>query len=166
MSMTMQSLVVGHLTDSGGATTADVTLDSSGITMTSATQIVHNSKILHDELAIPFYYDANSVDRQIFVASEGRWQLSKAYVLPRVAGNDGGAVTLDIKVASGITAPASGTTQLSSTFNLKGTADTLITGTLIASPTVIGPGDAVGLDFTGTLTSAVGLVMIYLKRIS
>lgn len=108
-------------------------------------------------------YDANSVDRAYFVAT-------RAYVVkgivgrPTVAGTDAGAVTAVIKKAASGTAISSGTALHSSTYNLKGTAHTNQTLTLstTASDLEIPAGTAIGLDFTGTLTAAVGAVTVCL----
>jgi hypothetical protein len=83
---------------------------------------------------------------------------------PTVAGSDGGAVTAAIKKASSTTAIASGTALHSGTFNLKGTADTVQNLTLSTTEAVdiISAGDRIGVDFTGTLTDAVGCITVLL----
>lgn len=89
--------------------------------------------------------------------------------IPTVAGSDGSAVTADIMKANGTTAVASGATVLSAvdSLNLKGVAHTLQTGTLSTTQTSrqITAGDRLGINFTGTLTAAVGLIQVHLKRI-
>ena len=84
------------------------------------------------------------------------------------AGGDAGAVTLDVyRVPSG-TAPASGTTVLASTVNLKATANTVQYGTLTATLAnrVLNDGESLSLISSGTLTSLVGVtVSILLKAI-
>lgn len=76
-----------------------------------------------------------------------------------VAGSDAGAVTMNLyKVPSG-TAPASGTAMLSSGFNLKATADTNQTGTLVttAGGLTIPRGYALSFITSGTLTAVQGV---------
>ena len=74
-------------------------------------------------------YNAASVDKVSFVAT-------RAYVVmgitgrPTIAGSDGSAVTAVIKKAASATAITAGTALHSSTYNLKGTADTKRTSTL------------------------------------
>lgn len=108
-------------------------------------------------------YTASSVDKVSFVAS--RRYIVKA-IIGRVeaAGTDGGAVTAVIKKTASGTAIASGTALHSGTFNLKGTAATNQTLTLstTASDLDIAAGTAIGIDFTGTLTSATGVVTVIL----
>jgi hypothetical protein len=108
-------------------------------------------------------YNAASIDKVCFVAT-------RAYVVqgisgsPTVAGSDGGAVTAAIKKASGTTAIASGTALHSSTMNLKGTADTVqnLTLSTTSGVTSIAAGDRIGVDFTGTMTAAVGCITVCL----
>lgn len=108
-------------------------------------------------------YNASSIDKVCFVAT-------RAYVvkgiagMPVVAGTDAAAVTAAIKKASGTTAIASGTALHSSTMNLKGTINTVQTLTLstTASELAIAAGDRVGVDFTGTMTAAVGVITVML----
>lgn len=108
-------------------------------------------------------YDASSVDKVSFVAN-------RAYIVKGIrgrveaAGTDVSAVTAAIKKAASGTAIASGTALHSSTMNLKGTAATNQTLTLstTASDLLIAAGTAIGIDFTGTLTSATGVVTVSL----
>lgn len=108
-------------------------------------------------------YGAASVDKVSFVAT-------RAYVVqaitgrPTVAGTDGGAVTAVIKKAASATAITAGTALHSSTFNLKGTADTVqhLTTSTTAGDVNIPRGTCIGIDFTGTLTSATGVVTVSL----
>jgi hypothetical protein len=108
-------------------------------------------------------YNASSVDKVAFVAT-------RAYVVqgitgrPTVAGTDGGAVTAVIKKAASATAITAGTALHSSTFNLKGTADTIqaLTLSTTSGVTLIPAGTCIGVDFTGVLTSATGIVTVTL----
>lgn len=114
-------------------------------------------------IAITFDYDAASVDRAFFVAQ-------RAYVVkgiigrPQVAGTDAGAVTAIVKKAASATAITSGTALHSSTYNLKGTAATnqALTLSTTASDLEIPSGTSIGIDFTGTLTAAVGVISVLL----
>ena len=123
--------------------------------------------IPHD-IIVTFNYDilANAVDTWLFYA-DTTYEVVGVKCVPRVAGSDGSAVTAAVKKASGTTAPASGTTVMASTFNLKGTADTLQTDTLTTTiaDRRLAAGDRLGVDFTGTLTAAVGLIQVNLKRV-
>ena len=108
-------------------------------------------------------YNASSVDKVSFVAT--RTMIVKGIIgRPTVAGTDAGAVTAVIKKAASATAITSGTALHSSTFNLKGTADTNQTLTLSTTPSdlIIPAGTCVGIDFTGVLTSATGVVTVCL----
>lgn len=112
---------------------------------------------------IDIEYLASSVDKTSFVASR-RYVVKAIIGRVEVAGTDAGAVTAVIKKAASGTAIASGTALHSGTFNLKGTAATNQTLTLstTASDLEIPAGTAIGIDFTGTLTSATGVVTVML----
>lgn len=80
------------------------------------------------------------------------------------AGTDGGAVTLDVEKLTGTTAKGSGISMLSSTFNLKSTANTVVKKDLISGIAVISSvagtldralatGERVALKTSGTLTA-------------
>ena len=73
----------------------------------------------------------------------------------QVAGNDAGAVTLDLERLTGTTAPDSGTSVLASTLSLKATANTLQTASLslTAGNRNLAVGDRLCLKDTGTLTT-------------
>jgi hypothetical protein len=106
-------------------------------------------------------YNASSIDKVCFVAT-------RAYVVksitgrPTIAGTDGGAVTAVIKKAASAAAITAGTAVHASTFNLKGAADTNQSLTITTADAAIPAGTAIGIDFTGTLTSATGVVTVML----
>ena len=108
-------------------------------------------------------YNASSVDKTSFVANRA-YRVKGIRGRVEAAGTDGSAVTATIKKCASGTAIASGTALHSSTFNLKGTAATNQTLTLSTTDTDldIAAGTAIGIDFTGTLTSATGVVTVFL----
>ena len=86
-----------------------------------------------------------------------------------VAGSDAGAVTLDVKKADSGVAIASGITLLSSTFNLKSTANTPVTkeGVNLSNDRILIEGDRIGLVVSGTLTALSDVhITIYYKEIN
>lgn len=114
-------------------------------------------------LMVSSEYLASSVDKVVFVAPR-RCIVKSITWRVEVAGTDAGAVTAVIKKAASGTAIASGTALHSSSANLKGTAATNQTLTLSTtlSDLDIAAGTAIGIDFTGVLTSATGVVTIAL----
>jgi hypothetical protein len=119
-----------------------------------------NSGLVH----VSIEYDASSVDKSSFVAPRG-YRVKAITGRVTAAGTDSGAVTLAVKKAASGTAIASGTALHSSTMDLKGTANTNQTLTLstTSSDLDIAAGDAIGIDVTGTLTAATGVVTISLN---
>lgn len=106
-------------------------------------------------------YNASSIDKVCFVAPR-RYIVKSIVGRPTVAGTDGGAVTAVIKKAASATAITSGTALHASTYDLKGTANTVQTLSVTSADAEIPAGTAIGIDFTGTLTSAVGVVTVTL----
>lgn len=77
--------------------------------------------------------------------------------------------TLDLTHETGTTAPGGGTSMLTGTVSLAGTANTVVSGapaTAIALATqVLSPGDRISIKFAGTLTNLVALsVSVYIGR--
>lgn len=115
-------------------------------------------------ISVDIEYNASSVDKSSFVAQRGYRVVGIAGRVT-AAGTDGGAVTAAIKKAPSATAIASGTALHASTFNLKGTADTnqSLTLSTTSADLDIAAGDAIGVDFTGTLTTATGVISVLLS---
>lgn len=75
--------------------------------------------------------------------------------------------TLQVEVATGTQAIASGVNQLTGTMSLAGTANTTVNGTVIASPTTITSGARINLIFAGTVTNLANTaITVQLQRIS
>jgi len=75
--------------------------------------------------------------------------------------------TLQVEVATGTQAIASGTNNLTGTISLAGTANTVVNGTIIASPTTISAGARINLIFAGTVTNlANASVKVAMQRLS
>lgn len=106
---------------------------------------------------------ATSVSK-VFYTAPRPMIVMKAVLRLEVAGTNGAAVTaMLVKVPDG-TAVASGTELLSADFNLKGTAATNQTGTLVqnAATIALAKGDSLGIVFDGTLTDVSGVVTVTL----
>lgn len=108
-------------------------------------------------------YIATSVDKTSFIAQRP-YRVKGIVGRPTVIGSDGGAVTAVVKKAPSATAITGGTALHSGNYDLKGTAAT--NQTLVLSTTSsdlsIAAGDAIGVDFTGTLTAATGTISVLL----
>lgn len=109
-------------------------------------------------------YVAASVDKTFWVAAR-KCRVKSIIGRVTVAGTDAGAVTAIIRKVPSGTAIGSGTALHSSSFNLKGTADTNQTLTLstTSSDLDMAAGDALAADFTGVLTAATGVFAVALS---
>ena len=110
-------------------------------------------------------------DVTLFIADTD-YELLRAEEVHEVLGTDGSAVTLDIKKCTTTQAAASGTTMLSSTFNLKATVQTTQTKTRASGLTTtlanrrVASGNRIALDFGGTMTAVAGVcVVLWLRRL-
>jgi hypothetical protein len=107
---------------------------------------------------------AASLSSYIWRCQAGIWVVSDVSALVSVTG--GSSATVDVYVCTGVTAPGSGTTQLTAPIDVQETAPFLALGTLIASPTRIYPGNSVAAVFAGTLTGLVGVLTVGVKRVA
>lgn len=112
------------------------------------------------------FWVPTDVDRPFFVASRA-YRVKSIIARVEVAGTDGGAVTAVINKAASGTAITAGTILHTGTINLKGTAATNQVLALSATPAdlEIAAGTCIGIDYTGTLTSATGCVTITLAPV-
>lgn len=102
--------------------------------------------------------------RLVFIADRA-YQLVSAQEVHGTASTSG---TLQVNKASGTTAIGSGTNMLTSTLSTAGTANTVVSGTISATPanTKLAAGDRLGLVTGGTATNYVtGVVTIVLRPI-
>lgn len=102
-------------------------------------------------------YNASSVDMTGFVADRA-YTVKSIILRVTAAGTNGSAVSVQPRKVPSGTAITSGTALTSDTGDLKGTADTNQVLTLDATAVNLAAGDALALDFTGTLTTATGVV--------
>ena len=106
---------------------------------------------------------AASVSSFVSVAHDGVWVVSSVAEAHTVVGGSG--ATVIVVVCPQRVAIASGVEQTSAAFDLTTTAPNGGFGTMIASPTPMTRGDAIGIKFAGTLTGLVGVIDIVVKRI-
>lgn len=116
-------------------------------------------------LNVPVRAAAEAVDQYVFIADRA-YQLVSSEEIHVTAGNDAGAVTADIVKCTGTTAVSSGTTMITTAFDLKSTAATTVSATLSATAanTVLADGDKIGINVTGTPTSYAGGVFTIVLR--
>lgn len=104
--------------------------------------------------------ETDATDQVVFIAPYN-CQLVSVESRQRVASSSG---TMDVKKADNAEALSSGDSLLTATMSLAGTANTKVAGSLAANPGIL-KGQALGLDFGGTLTSLEDLdVTIRLRR--
>lgn len=91
----------------------------------------------------------------------------KVAAVSAVFGTASSSATLQVEVATGTQAIAAGTNQLTGTVSLAGVANTVVNGTIIASPTTIAAGSRVNLIFAGTVTNLANCsITVALQRLS
>lgn len=122
-----------------------------------------SDRLVHPPLTLRDRITATPVNAYVWTCQEGVWVISAVNVKCSVTG--GAGTTMDVLVATGVTAPASGTTQLTATIAMTATAPFSLNGTLIASPTRILPGDSISRVIGGTPAGVEGILTISVKRI-
>lgn len=129
--------------------------------------------VVATSLGIPFRVNcplnADNVDQAFFVVDRA-YQLVAAYEIHATAGTDGSAVNVQIVKDTGTNAPGAGTDLLTNNtnagFNLKGTINTLQTGTLTSTVAdlQLAAGDRLSLDYAGVTTSLAGVSFTIVLR--
>ena len=107
--------------------------------------------------------NANLADQAFFIADRNYEVLAVSEV-HATAGNDAGAVNLQVTRDKATDAPGAGTDLLSNNtnagFNLKGTANTVQVGTFVDTRfNFLMAGDRLSVDFAGTLTTLAGVTV-------
>ncbi len=141
----------GNATHTGRVTAAEVVV--------SGDATVGDLNTTEPVMFVDLTWNPGSADYVGFVAPRA-CRVKSITARVEVAGTDGGAVTAVVKKAASGTAIASGTALHSSTINLKGTAATNQAMTVVSADAAIPAGTAIGLDVTGTMTGAVGVVTV------
>ena len=121
-------------------------------------------------LTVPISGDLAQDDDQygVFFIATRPTEVLEVQEVHSVAGTNGSPVTLDVEKLTGTTAPGAGDTILGSTFDLKSTANTVVTKegpTELSSDRQLAPGDRLALVVSGTLTALKGVcVTLYCKN--
>lgn len=106
----------------------------------------------------------------VTIETDGEYEVAEIIERHTAAGNDAGAVTLDVVKCSSGQAAAAGTSVLGSTFDLKSTADTpvkknLASGLASALATrTVRAGESLVVVFGGTLTNLAGVCVDIVLR--
>lgn len=115
--------------------------------------------------------NADCVDQSFFIADRA-YKVKAIYEIHATAGNDAGAVNVQVTKDTGTDAPGAGTDLLTNNtnagFNMKGTANTLQTGTLTATAAslLLAAGDRLSVDFAGVVTTLAGVsVQVVLEQV-
>lgn len=153
----------GAVTISGAPTVAT----GKTLAVTDADKLTVGGIIVPQKIVLTVPINASSVDQNIFIA-DAAYQVVQVEEAHTVAGNDASPVTAVLVKCTGTQAPSGGTACTSDTFDLKGTANTVVTGTLsvTASDYTLADGNRLAIDFGGTLTTlAGGVITVVLKRV-
>ena len=112
---------------------------------------------------------ATSGNYGIFATVRYPIQILRVVERHEVIGSDAGAVTLDVVIVDNGSAISTGTSILASTFDLKGTANTLQIKEkrTLSSTRLVEPNQSLALETSGTLTAVAGVsVTVYYQPYS
>lgn len=140
--------------DTSDAVIATIKSDKT-VDVKNADKLTVNAVVVPQHIEVDYRQNVNTnlADASFFIANRA-YTVTAVRVNHGVAGSDAGTVTLDVKKATGTQAPASGTTVLSATHNLKATANTVVNLGLSATAgnLDLAAGDRLAVDYTGVLT--------------
>lgn len=109
---------------------------------------------------------------QAFWTADGTYLVTAISYIHSTAGNDAGAVNLQVTKDTSTQAPGAGTDLLTNNsnagFDCKAAANTVQSGVLVAAeaPRTLTTGDRLSLDFAGTVTTLAGVVVtVSLRRV-
>lgn len=157
MSMVLNSLsVVGQNGTPSGVTIA--TIDQNGLVMGAGYPVKQGSSVLHDKVDVPFMAltATTAISQFIWLVREGVWVVSGMSLYFQTGSTSG---TLTVTRDTSTDAPGAGTAQLTGTVSLAAAAQqTIVNGTVIATPNEFSPGHRVGLLIAGTVTNLVALI--------
>lgn len=132
--------------------------------ISTADGLTVNGKIVPTQFTVQFRQASSPADECFFIAARA-CKVVRIDEVHATAGNDASAVNLQITKDTGTNAPGAGTDLLTNNtnagFNMKGTANTVQNGTLVASAAslTLAAGDRLSADYAGTLTSLAGVVV-------
>ena len=134
-------------------------LDRNGIADANSRLVYHAQ-----DIAVQLVQAAGTaVSQHVWICHEGIWQVSGVESI--ISASGGASAAAQVEVSPQATALDGGTDQLTAALDLQETAPDRQTGTLIASPTNIFPGDCVAIVMSGTVTSLVACISIQLKKV-
>lgn len=108
-------------------------------------------------------FDFRGSDR-VFI-SNAYYRLAAAKEAHRVVADAVNPVTMQIQHVTNGTTPGAGTNQLTASLNLNAAVDTIQTGSLIGSPTILAPNDSLCVVVTGTIgINFSGNLTLYLEK--
>ena len=123
------------------------------------------------EVSTQFYLtvshaQAGSVADQLFFIAPEPLEVVEIHEVHGTAGTDGSAVTATVRKCTGTQALTAGVDLLSTTINLKGTANTVQSPALTATAAdlQLAAGDRLSFDATGTTTALANMVVTVLLR--
>jgi len=158
------SETVGRIADADPAAVASQTQVIGWVVRGAGTELMYlSANIPHITIrhTIAGTAAATATNYGVFHIVDRQMRLLNARERHRTAGNDAGAVTLQIEKLPSGTAEGSGTNMLTTTFNLKSTADTpvLVAATSTAANARVVPGEALALVDSGTLTAVADMTV-------
>lgn len=100
-------------------------------------------------------YQASSIADKVIGIVPVKCELVSVKEVHGTAGNDGSAVTLSIERLQGTETSTNGDAVVNATINLKGTANTVQSGTIVTTSdiNIFAAGDRVGINSNGTTTT-------------
>lgn len=150
------AVVGGAATGSGAGGSINLTGGASGTGSAGEVQIAGNSSL---SFATYYFTGTPAATDQVFFLATRAMRVKTVSQVHSVAA--GGTSTLIVTKDTSTNAPGAGTTVLTGSFNLNGTANTVQTGTLSATGAdlALAAGDRLAVKFANSIQSTAGLVV-------
>jgi hypothetical protein len=169
---------IGGAVNIGGATaTNDLTVNSTHtLAVTTADKLTVGGIIVPQKLIINMPYDktmitASEINRSILIANAA-WQITSIKEVHSVAESTATTLSIGVQKMTGAQTLVQGINLTTSNFNMKSTANTVVTGTLSTNSgvTTMAAGDRLGIicnmtGVTGAAEFRTGLITIEMKRV-
>lgn len=144
-----------------------------GLEQVSRRRLLAGGSVVPRAVQVSYMMNANgSLADQCFFVADRAYEVVAISEVHAVAGNDASAVNLQVTKDISTNAPGAGTDLLTNNtnagFDMKGTANTVQTGTLVSTQATrrLAAGNRLSVDFAGTLTTLAGVVVtVSLKEV-
>jgi len=128
-------------------------LDKDGLVVDADFPLMKGANHIHDKITVEHSITLSG-NHVFYMPDSGGWRLNSVREAHTASGGASCAVQMYACTSGQIV--TSGVAQLSGTISLSGVPGVVYSGNVIATPTIVSPGEFYGIEVTATLTPLVG----------